>query len=234
MSGIGNNRFPPAVNPSGVQNYQASPNESDQYPDQWLALVSANLAVRHEDKYLLQPPMSAPDVASGPGPYPLLECQAHATPSGGGDALLCVNLSEEQQGPVAIDLSGINLGGPMRRWTLSAFGDTVTSLSPSTTTDTVTFPYGQAFLYISQPAGATDDLTTINVPVTPAYGASKAFLEIHYYPGDQSFQAVDCGTGACPPIALNLHNLDVYMRKRFTKSDGTLVSLGDLERLPAQ
>jgi len=228
---IGATRAPPPANPSGYQNSQAAPNEVDLYPDQWLAMVSAHLPIRHEDKYLLQPLLSSPDENTGPGPYPQIECQSHA--GSYGNAMLCVNLSEEQQ-TVVLDTSLINLGGPMRRWNLGAFGDTVTSLPPSTTSDTVNLLYGQAVLYISQAIAAADDLKTINVPLALPYGATNAALEIHYYPRDQIFQSVNCGTGACPSIPVNMHNVDIYVRKRFTKSDGTPVVAGDLERLAAQ
>ena len=233
---IGSSRMPPNVTSSGSRFWQSAPTETDVYPDQWLALVSANLAVQHEDKYLLQPLLSSPDENVGPGPWPYIqiECQSHT--SSYGNAMLCVNLSEEQQ-TVTFDYSLINpggAGGPMRRWNLSAFGDTLTPLSPSTTSETLTLEYAQAILVISQTAGAADDLTTINVPLALPYGAAKAALEIHYYLTDQVFQTVDCGTGACPPIKVNLHNLDVYTRKRFTKSDGTPVVAGDLERLAAK
>jgi hypothetical protein len=151
--------------------------------------------------------------------------------------MLIVNLSEDQV-TTTVDLSLINpggAGGPMRRWNLSAFGDAITSLSPATTSETITLLHGQAVLYVSQVAGAADYLQTLNVPLTPLYGATNAVLEIHYYLTDKIFQSIDCGTGACPPIKVNLHGgLDVYTRKRFTKSDGTLVVTGDLERLAAQ
>jgi hypothetical protein len=230
----GSIRVPPAPNPSGAPYSQTNPNEVDQYPEQWIAYTSASLAVQHEDKYLLSPLLSSPDQNQGPGPFTQVECQSHTATYG--SAMLCVNLSEEKQ-TVNFDLSLINpggTGGPMRRWILTPFGDTVTSLPSSTTSDTQTLLYAQAVLYISQSAGSTDDLKTLQLRVAPAYGSTKVAVEVHYGLNDKVFQSVDCGTGACPSIPVNLHNLDVYIRKRFTKSDGTPVMVGDLERIPAQ
>jgi hypothetical protein len=218
----------------GIGYYQTPPNEVDQFPDQWLGMVSVSLWAQHEDKYLLAPLLSSPDENVGPGPFAQVECTSHTASYG--NALVCANLAEERQ-TVTFDLSIINpggTGGPMRRWNLSAFGDTVTELSPSTTSDTQTLLSAQAVMYISQAAGSVDDLKAINMPITLAYGATKAAVEVHYYLNDKVFQTVDCGTGACPSIPVNLHNLDVYIRKRFTKSDGTPVMVGDMERLPAQ
>jgi hypothetical protein len=214
--------------------FQSGLDEAEGYPPNWQALVNANQAIQKEDKCFLSPLMSSPDMNVGPGPYPQIEAQSHT--GTWGSCMLVLNLSEEKRA-VTIDLSLINpggAGGPMRRWNLGAFGDTVTSLSPSTTSDTLTMAPATALLYVSQVTGSADDLRTINVTLTPAYGASKALLEIHYYLNDQTFQSVDCGSGACPPILVNLHNLDVYMRKRYTKIDGTSVVTGDLERLAAQ
>jgi hypothetical protein len=230
----GFSRVPPGPYPSGSPYFQTNPNEVDQYSDQWIGYTSVSLLLQHEDKYLLSPLLSSPDQNQGPGPFTQVECQSHTASYG--NAMLCVNLSEEKQ-TVNFDLSLINpggTGGPMRRWILTPFGDTVTSLATNTTSDTQTLLYAQAVLYISQTAGAADDLKPLRLPVTPAYGSTKVAVEVHYGLNDKVFQTVDCGTGACPSIPVNLHNLDVYIRKRFTKSDGTPVMVGDLERIPAQ
>ncbi len=233
---VGFQRAPPACTPTAhCVNVQVGINEVDQSPEDWLAVVSVNMAVQKEAQCLLSPLLSSPDFNIGPGPgtVPQIEAQSHT--GTWGSCILMVNLSEDPVTFTADYSLFPNAGGPMRRWNLGAFGDTITSLTPGTASESLTLRHAEAALVISQAAGSADGLQTINVPLTPAYGATGAVLEIHYDTHDKLWQSVDCGTGACPAVKVNLHGgLDVYTRHRFLNSDGSLAATGDLERLPAQ
>ncbi len=200
----------------------------DAHPENWLGFAMSSVFTGKLARYVLSPLCHSPYLG------PLVFTGARCIADNGGNLLMVGTWSESDQA-LHIDFTPYRLGGAIRRYTFGCYGITVASLSPSAAGDDPTLPYCGAIAYVFQPAGAADELTTVRQVLNPSAipGATKAVLEIHYYPKDQQFQAVDCGTGACPAFKVDLNGgLDVWYRYKYTDNAGVAKAVSDFQRWP--
>jgi hypothetical protein len=224
-------------NSPGASYVQTFSNEVDVFPEVWNSMVNVSTWAQHEDRCLLSPLLSTPDFNTGPWSYPLVEGVSHT--GSWGSCMLVVNFSEEAVS-TPLDLSLINptgtCAGGLVRWNLNQFGDSITTLSGTATSDTPTLGYAQAVEYACYAANqsALSTLSGVTVNTSAYSGTVDGAVEVHYYPNDTQWQTVLCPAGVCPSFSANLHNLDVYLRKLQLSSTGAIVMRGGMERVAAQ
>jgi len=217
-------RFPAAgLNPS----QQDWCDFTDHCPANFSAHAFSGSFAQHEDELLLSPMTNCPD--SFRYGYPQLRAVCHKSASGK-VMMVLMNYGLTDRVNLPVDVSTLQQGGPARIWTLSAWGDTLASASPSATSFTIPLLRSyQAWVYITQPIGTTDDMTYYAPQVALVSGATDVVLDISYYVDAHEYfdsMHIFCPAGACPSTPVNQHNLDVYYRYRHLDANKNVVRSG--------
>src|SRR5581483_9882160 len=199
---------------------------SDLCPDNYQGLANGSLFSQHERELVVSPLINCPDITGRFGlPYILAVCHKSAT----GKVLMLLTNTGYSDRTLTIDVSGLNQGGPAHTWALGPFADTVASASAGTNSFTATIRGGESWAYVTQPTGATDELS-FYAPVVPLVGtASDAVLDVAYYVN--SHNAIEalhffCPAGVCPSVPVHQKYLDVYYRPRHLDSSKKVLRTG--------